>query len=150
MFRGNPQHTGVATASIPLTLPLEPNWEFHKSTRGAGVTSSPAVWEGIVFFGCDDGKLYALEAKTGKELWEFKTGASVWSPPAVCDGMILVVAGKLYAIEARTGKKLWESNHIEIDIGTDILPAVGGGMVLVGNNWSFKAFGAERTQRNQQ
>lgn len=105
MFRGNPQHAGVATSSIPLTLPLEPNWEFHKSTRGAGVTSSPAVWQGILFLGCDDGKLYALEVKTGKKLWEFRTGGNNVSSPAVCEGMVFFGCDdeKFYALEARTG-----------------------------------------------
>jgi outer membrane protein assembly factor BamB len=134
MFRGNPQHTGVAASSIPITLPLEPKWGFHKSTRGTGVTSSPAVWQGMVFFGCDDGKFRALETKTGKDLWKFQAVGRKVSSPAVWEGIVFFGCGdgksegKLCALEAKSGKELWE-----FKTGASVWspPAVCDGMILV-------------------
>jgi len=40
---------------------------------GSWVDSSPAVVDGVVYFGSNDGKFYALDANTGHELWEFFT-----------------------------------------------------------------------------
>jgi len=42
------------------------------------VNSSPAVVNGIVYFGSNDGYFYALDAVTGHELWVFKT-RMVWN-----------------------------------------------------------------------
>jgi len=54
----------------------------------------------VVYFGCDDGRLYALEVAAGKELWKFKTGDAIESSPYVADGVVYVGSndGCLYAI----------------------------------------------------
>ena len=36
--------------------------------------SSPAVWNGVVYFGSGDGNVYALDANTGTARWKFATG----------------------------------------------------------------------------
>ena len=57
MFRANLAHTGVYEGRGVPSL-HGPGWEFK--TKGV-VDSSPAVADGIVFFGSDDHYLYALE-----------------------------------------------------------------------------------------
>ena len=47
-------------------------WTF---TAGDRVVSSPAVAFGKVWFGSDDGKLYCVDAKTGKQVWAWETPA---------------------------------------------------------------------------
>jgi polyvinyl alcohol dehydrogenase (cytochrome) len=44
------------------------------STTGVSIDSSPAVMKGVVYIGSNDGKVYALNAKTGAEVWSFTTG----------------------------------------------------------------------------
>jgi outer membrane protein assembly factor BamB len=58
------------------------------------------VAEGAVYFGCDDGHLYALQIATGKELWKFKTGGAIESSPCLADGAVYVGSDDacLYAI----------------------------------------------------
>jgi len=46
----------------------------------AYVFSSAAVAGGLVYVGSHNGKLYAIDAKTGKGVWEFKTDASKADP----------------------------------------------------------------------
>ena len=45
----------------------------HKWTyaTGAFVESSPAVMNGVVYIGSDDGNLYALNASSGQKMWSF-------------------------------------------------------------------------------
>ena len=79
------------------------------STTGASIDSSPAVMKGVVYIGSNDGKVYALNAKTGAELWSFTTGGYAIPSPAVANGV--VYAGSydynVYALNAKTGAKLW-------------------------------------------
>ena len=42
------------------------------------VFSSPAVVDGVVYVGSDDGNLYALDAASGEQRWAFATGEAVW------------------------------------------------------------------------
>ncbi len=70
---------------------------------------APAVADGIAYFGRIDGILYALDSKTGQELWRFQVEQQVFSTPAVAEGNLYVVDGdgNLYALEAKTGQELW-------------------------------------------
>ena len=71
--------------------------------------SSPAVVNGVVYFGSDDGNVYALNASTGAKLWSYATGDGVDSSPAVANGVVYVGSddGNVYALNASTGAKLW-------------------------------------------
>ena len=61
---------------------------------------TPAVSDGVVYFGSTDNHLYALDAKTGKEKWKFKTGDWVSSSPAVSDGVVYFGSYKhIYALD---------------------------------------------------
>jgi len=52
---------------------------------GASSKSSPAFYNGTVFFGAYDKNFYALNAKDGKILWKFSTNGRIDSSPAVAD-----------------------------------------------------------------
>jgi outer membrane protein assembly factor BamB len=69
------------------------------------VAGSAAVAQGMVYIGSLDGYLYALDAATGKRIWQFKTQAQPLSPPALAAGTLFVgsTEGILYALHARTG-----------------------------------------------
>ncbi|HKA19744.1 MAG TPA: PQQ-dependent dehydrogenase, methanol/ethanol family [Blastocatellia bacterium] len=54
-------------------------WEFPlQSPPWAGVLSTAG---GIVFGGSDEGNFYALDAMTGKPLWDFQTGGQIVANP---------------------------------------------------------------------
>ncbi len=111
-------------------------WSFE-GVAGSGTESSPAVANGVIYIGSDDGNLYALNASTGAKLWSFTTDLGVRSSPAVANGVVYVGSyetagngegGNMYALNASTGAKLWSDNT-----GSAVLssPAVVDGVVYV-------------------
>jgi outer membrane protein assembly factor BamB len=72
-------------------------------------SSSPAVVNGAVYVGSNDGNVYALNASTGSKLWSYKTHGEVTnSSPAVGNGVVYVGSDdyNVYALNAKTGAKL--------------------------------------------
>jgi polyvinyl alcohol dehydrogenase (cytochrome) len=57
---------------------------------GASVNGPVTVVNGVVLVGSmdNDGTMFGFEASTGKQLWSFKSGATVYGGPAIADGMI--------------------------------------------------------------
>jgi outer membrane protein assembly factor BamB len=92
-------------------------WKFE--TRAA-VRSSPAVADGVVYVGSDDGYLYAVDSGTGRERWRFKTGKAVYSSAAVAKGLVYVGStdGHLYAVDGATGKQRWKFKPVPV-LGCD-------------------------------
>lgn len=106
-FHGNLAHTGVYDAPGPTQAPRV-QWAFK--TDGP-VIGSPAVANGVVFFGSSDGKLYAVDEQSGRQKWLYRTlaGRPVTSSPAVADGVVYVSGfdGVLYAVSADSGALKW-------------------------------------------
>ena len=111
-FRGDAAHTGVqglgAGISAANVSTLVPRWS---ATRGA-ITSSPAVVNGAVYVGSDDGKLAVFDGAgitncsgapaTCTPRWTGATGGAVRSSPAVSGDFVTVGSddGKVYAFDA--------------------------------------------------
>ena len=85
----------------PATQTMPDAWDVF--------TSSPAVSDGLVYFGAGDGGIYAVDAASGVLQWSFRTGNVVHASPAVADGLVYVGSwdSRLYALEARTGAVRW-------------------------------------------
>jgi outer membrane protein assembly factor BamB len=91
-------------------------WSF--STNGS-VARVPAVANGVVYFSAYDGKVYALDATTGIEIWERAIAQSNYVPMdsslTVADGKVFIGApvisvqngGKFFCLDARTGGIIW-------------------------------------------
>ncbi len=96
--------------SIP-TERLE--WEFE--SEGI-IQSSPAVADGLVYFGSTDHKVYCLDAKTGEKVWEYETASGVSSSPLVADGRLYIGSNdnKIYCLDAIAGEILWEYETADV------------------------------------
>lgn len=75
---------------------------------------SPVVADGVVYVGTGTGKVYALNATAGYDIWEFPRDAYIGSivGSLVLDRGILYVGscdGKLYAIDIETRRLAWDS-----------------------------------------
>jgi len=101
--------------------------------------SSPAVWNGNVYFGCGDTNIYALDAATGNLKWKFKTGNVVHASPAIAGGSLFVGSwdSYFYALDTASGKELWrfktgEDPDIHNQVGIQSSAAVMDGVVYFG------------------
>jgi eukaryotic-like serine/threonine-protein kinase len=113
-----------ATAAVQATdgAELSPGewikWSFP--TEGA-IWGTPALLDDTLYFGNDEGLLYAVDLATRKETWSFATGGAVRSRPdfAVVEERTLVYFtsddGFLYALDAEAGTEVWRT-----DIGNEV------------------------------
>jgi alcohol dehydrogenase (cytochrome c) len=79
--------TGALRAIDPQTGKMKWEWK-HPSPTWSGVLSTAG---GLVFTGDAEGNFIALEAASGKAVWHFQCGASVYSSP-----MTFAIEGKQY------------------------------------------------------
>jgi eukaryotic-like serine/threonine-protein kinase len=106
MFRGDPAHTATyGGPALPRTLRVK--WKFRTAD---GIIASPSVAGGTVYIPSTDGRLYAIDAATGRERWHFATGARVTSSPAVAEGAVYFMSydGTFYAVDTATGRERWK------------------------------------------
>jgi outer membrane protein assembly factor BamB len=82
-------------------------WRFPEEPAGNWFWASPVVNEGIVYAGCLDGKLYAIEADTSREIWSYPTEdqngkpSSIVSSPVLMGNLLIVVneSGTVYVFD---------------------------------------------------
>jgi quinohemoprotein ethanol dehydrogenase len=80
-----------------------------------------AAWKGNIYIGALDGRLIAVDARTGTQKWSVQTfdhkdAYSITGPPRVFDGKVVIgnggadygVRGFVTAYDAESGKKLWK------------------------------------------
>jgi len=100
-FRGDAELKGVAAAVLPERLELLWTHETGKTT-----VSSPIIAQGLVFIGCDDYGLHAIDLESGEKRWVFKTEDIIEAPPFYHDGIVYVGSSdfRLYAVDAKSGE----------------------------------------------
>mgnify|MGYP001548324819 FL=1 len=122
-------------------------WEYRTYTV-RGLEATPIVSDGVMYVSGSWSKVWALDAKTGKELWAYdpKVPGS-WGRYACCDvvnrgvalwkGAVYVgtLDGRLVKLDAKTGKPVWDINTIDRSRPYTITgaPRVVKGLVLIGN-----------------
>ncbi len=118
---------------------LTPKGKYHTDPWDFFL-SSAAVYGNKVFFGSGDGNIYALDTKTGKEVWKFKTGLGVHSSPAVYEGVLYCGSwdSNIYALNPETGGKIWEYNtgndeKQHLYEGVQSSPAIVDGILYAGS-----------------
>jgi quinohemoprotein ethanol dehydrogenase len=99
----------------------EGNLEDEISTVCCGWTSrGVAIGDGRVYLGKLDGKLVALDASSGEEVWstavgDWRNGETITSAALYYDGLVITglsggefgVRGRVTAYDAETGKEVW-------------------------------------------
>ena len=73
MFRGDAARRGTTSEAAPRTL-AGVKWSFQTGER---IVSSPVAHAGTVYFGSDDGQVYALDAASGRLRWAWRTGSTI-------------------------------------------------------------------------
>ena len=126
---------------------LAPAWVYPTGeTRGHEAT--PIVVDGVLYATASWSKVFALDARTGRELWRYdpkvpgakardaccdvvNRGVAVWK------GRVYVgtLDGRLIALDARTGERDWEQQTTDPSKPYTITgaPRVVKGLVMIGN-----------------
>ena len=90
-----------------VTLPArQPLWTFP---TGGPIWAGVTYADGIVFTGSDDGLIYAIDARSGKESWRFASEGAIRARP-ILDGRYLLAHsddGYLFRLDARDGSVDW-------------------------------------------
>ncbi|MEC3948091.1 outer membrane protein assembly factor BamB family protein [Sphingobium sp. HWE2-09] len=123
-------------------------WSYDLNTNRVQ-EATPVVIDGVMYSSGNLGRVYALDAATGKPLWTFEPEVDMQANRSACcdqanrgvavaNGKVMVGAldGMLYALDAKTGKILWKVDTV-VDHSRGYTstgaPEVAGDLVLIGN-----------------
>jgi alcohol dehydrogenase (cytochrome c) len=133
---------------------IGPAWVFQAGSSGiiAGASTysfeaTPIVVNGIMFLSGWDGWVWALDAKTGTEIWRYKHAipfdvslccGNVNRGVAVAQGKVFFVTANAHvlALDATTGKRVWDKTYGDVRAGESatVAPLVVKNMVIVGSS----------------
>jgi alcohol dehydrogenase (cytochrome c) len=133
---------------------LVPAWVFQAGTSGliAGASTysfeaTPVVVDGVMFVSGWDGWVWALDAKTGVEIWRYKHAipfdvslccGNVNRGVAVAKGKVFFVTANAHvlALDATNGKRVWDKTYGDVRAGESatVAPLVVKNMVIVGSS----------------
>jgi outer membrane protein assembly factor BamB len=101
-MRGFDKQTGELMWQFEVGPGVVSSVPYERNERT--ITSSPVIVGDVVYFGANDGNLYALDVNTGKRLWHYHFGVPIASTVAVT-GNTLVVSGwdgTVYALTSQS------------------------------------------------
>jgi outer membrane protein assembly factor BamB len=130
--------------SAHLRPPFRRQWTFHGRSL---LEFPPVVGYGRVYITNFDGRLFALDAATGRTVWRFTSGRCGWASPALANHLVYETFignhechsnkrdGEIVAFNARTGNVSWLRR-----IGpSESSPLVAHGTVYVGD-WNGRVW----------
>jgi len=99
-------------------------WSYVMGAGGGNQEGTPLMWNNTLYGITTWSVVFALDARTGKELWRWDPEVNQAVRPAICcgtvnrgialyNGMIIAPAidGRLIALNAQTGRPVWETPH---------------------------------------
>jgi len=125
---------------------LRPAWVFQTEVKDT-METSPIVVNGVMYVTTAFDHVYALDARTGEELWHYKQKLGPITTyccgpnnrgVAVYEDMVYLATldAKLVALDAKTGKQVWETQVADPELGYSetMAPTAVKGKILVGTN----------------
>lgn len=123
-------------------------WDY-KTTTTRGMEANPIMVDGVLYTSGTTGRVYALDAKTGEELWYFDPVSDgqvnrytccdeVNRGVAVFEGMVYVgsLDGRLFGLDAETGEVVWQQDtfiYKDRAYTSSGAPEIAGDVVVLGN-----------------
>ena len=98
---------GASSRSTGASGKIE--WSRELASR---TESSPLVADGRVYFGSENGTVYAMDADDGNVRWRFRAGGAVKGGLALADGKLYFgdYGGRAYAIRESNGASVWRAS----------------------------------------
>jgi alcohol dehydrogenase (cytochrome c) len=125
---------------------LRPAWLFQTEVKET-METTPIVVNGIMYVTTAFDHVYALDARTGEELWHYKHKMGPITVyccgpnnrgVAVSGDMVYLgtLDSKLVALDAKTGKVMWQKDIADPELGYSetMAPTAVDGKILIGTN----------------
>ncbi len=125
---------------------LRPAWMFQTEVTES-LETTPIVVNGIMYVTTSFNHVYALNARTGEQIWHFKhkmgpvatycCGPNNRGVAAYGDMVYMgTLDAKLLALDAKTGKLIWEQQIADPELGYSetMAPTAVNGKILIGTN----------------
>jgi alcohol dehydrogenase (cytochrome c) len=138
------RHSGLGQINTGNVKSLVPKWVFQSAALGKWETT-PLVVDGILYGSAQDDRTFALDARTGRPIWEYQY--ILPSDIRPCCGRVnrgfAILGDKLYfatldahvvALDARTGAVVWNVAAIDYRKGYSftMAPLAVKNMIIVG------------------
>ncbi len=112
-----------------------------------GVWGTPALYQDLLIFAGEGGRLRAVERATGAEVWSIELGVHLWQSPVVVDDVLVMgnCSGVLRAFDLQGRDRPIERWALPLDQNCiEATPAVWDGWIVIGTR-SGRVYGvAER------
>ncbi|TXL76028.1 quinonprotein alcohol dehydrogenase [Vineibacter terrae] len=125
---------------------LRPAWIFQTEVKES-LETTPIIVNGVMYVTTSYNHVYALDARTGEELWHYKQKLGPITTyccgpnnrgVAVHGDMVYMgtLDAKLVALEAKTGKLVWQADIADPELGYSetMAPTAVNGKILIGTN----------------
>jgi len=128
-------------------------WTAEIGPGGGGQEATPLVVDGVIYAITNWSIVYAIDARTGKELWKFDPkvdrAISRDATARICCGVVQrgialyqdkvyvpAIDGRLIAVDAVSGKPVWETQTLptHLPYSVTMAPRVVKGKVIIGNS----------------
>ena len=99
-------NANTSSSSIHTNTGVKPIWAFQCEDE---IRGTPLYFKGMVYVGCYDNNLYALNGANGEFTWKYPTDGGIVSRPVVAEETIYFGSEdkRVHAISARSGKVVW-------------------------------------------
>ncbi|PKN92502.1 MAG: protein kinase [Chloroflexi bacterium HGW-Chloroflexi-6] len=97
---------GSKSSSSVVNSGIKPIWAFQCEDELRG---TPLLHSGVIYIGCYDNNLYALNAANGEFQWKYAADGGIVTRPVAFEDSIYFGSEdhRLHAVSARTGKLNW-------------------------------------------
>lgn len=112
---------------------VKPLWTFACEDE---LRSSPTFHDGLLYQGCYDNNLYALDAANGEFSWKYASDGGIASKPAVFEGNVYFGSEdkRLHVVSARSGRVVW-THYTDGPVRSS--PRIAEGHVFIGSDDGF-------------
>ena len=145
----NQRYSSLDQISTSNVSNLKGAWTFHVDGSSAATSfeTSPVVVDGTMYVTGPQSQVYALDAKTGQQMWKYAPALSGTFALPLCCGQVNRGVGygggkvfvaqldaKLVALDAKTGQMAWSAQVDDPRAGYSetMAPLYWNGMVFVG------------------
>jgi quinohemoprotein ethanol dehydrogenase len=133
-------------------------WSYVMGAGGGNQEGTPLMWNNTLYGITTWSVVFALDARTGKELWRWDPEVNPSTRSVICcgnvnrgialyNGMIIApsIDGRLFALNAMTGKPVWETRIVypQDQYTLTMAPRIANGRVIIG------ASGGDKPTRGQ-